>query len=75
MNRANVLIINENHGSYIPLFLLGLHTLSFENHPENHSNDNQKGKITLKVNVGYYNSSAGFFEPAVDMFGIDVELD
>lgn len=41
----------------------------------NFKQDQSKGKVSVMVNINYYNSDVGFFEPAIDRFGVDVEIE
>ena len=41
----------------------------------NFKQDQSKGKVNVMVNLNYYNSDVGFFEPAIDRFGVDVEIE
>jgi len=41
----------------------------------NFRQDQSKGKVSVLVNLSYYNSDVGCFEPAIDRFGVDVEIE
>ena len=41
----------------------------------NFKQEQSKGKVNVMVNLNYYNSDAGFFQPAIDRFGVDVEIE
>ena len=41
----------------------------------NFKQDQLKSKVNVMVNLNYYNSDAGFFQPAIDRFGVDVEIE
>jgi hypothetical protein len=47
----------------------------YEVTPINFKEDQSKGKVATQIHLSYYNSDAGFFEPAIDRFGVGIDMD
>lgn len=47
----------------------------YEFSPINFKEDQSKAKVSTEIHLSYYNSDAGFFEPAIDRFGVDIDMD
>jgi len=75
LKSAKILIINESKDFYMPLFMLGCEQVVYESTPLNCKEDYSKGKVGTQIHLSYYNSDAGFFEPAIDGFGVEIDMD
>ena len=73
-NGADIVIINEDRGNFVPLFLFSCEQVSFHQNSGINQMDKMDGTADTKCSVYYFNSTKGYWEPAVESFSIWINL-
>lgn len=71
---ADIVIINEDGGNFVPMFLMSCETINFNQQSGLRQVDNMDGEADTKCSLYYFNSEKGYWEPAIERFTINVLL-
>lgn len=72
---ADIVIINEEKGNFVPLILLSASTITFAQNSGLEEQDRSEGNCETKAAIFYYNPQIGQWEPAIERFSIQVLLE
>ena len=71
---ADIVIINEDKGNFVPMFLLSCEKVTFHQSSGLNQANKSDGNANTMCSLYYFNASKGYWEPAIERFGIDVVL-
>ena len=70
----DILLINESKESFLPLFLLTANDIYYEVRPNGMRADKYLTLIKGLISVNYFNAQAGYYEPAIDTFEMEYQV-
>ena len=71
---ADIVIINEDRGNFIPMFLVSCEEVNYVWSSGMQQQDRADGSTETRCSLYYFNASKGYWEPAVEHFGVAVNL-
>lgn len=71
---ADVVLINEDKGNFVPMFLFQCEDISFKLASGQNEEEQSKGALDTQLSVHYFNKKKGYWEPAVERFSVAVEF-
>ena len=72
---ADIVIINEEKGNFVPLFLFSCENVLFVQHSGIGQTDKSEATADTSCSLYYFNAEKGYWEPAVERFTVAVKLD
>ena len=72
---ADIVIINEDRGNFIPMFLVSCEEVNYNWSSGVHQQDKADGTADTRCSFYYFNASKGYWEPAIEHFGVAVHLE
>lgn len=69
------MIINEDKGNFVPMFLVSCEQLVFNQTSGVSQADRSDGSAETKCSLYYFNSTKGYWEPAIERFSVLVNLE
>lgn len=67
---ADIVIINEDKGNFVPMFLFSCEKLVYINNSGLNQADKSDGNADTKCSLYYFNSTKGYWEPAIERFSV-----
>ena len=68
------MIINEDKGNFVPMFLLSCEKLTFHQTSGVNQADKSDGNADTRCSLYYFNAAKGYWEPAIERFSIVILL-